>query len=61
MIGYYQIRSPLSQVTDMHMRRYIGKLRDSLGEEFLQTVKTGMTVSVGPDGVVTVEDEEKAE
>ena len=34
---------------------------DSLGEEFLQTVKTGMTVSVGPDGVVTVEDEEKAE
>ncbi len=33
MIGYYQIRSPLSQVTDMHMRRYIGELRDSLGEE----------------------------
>ena len=34
---------------------------DSLGEEFLETVKTGMTVSVGPDGLVTVEDAEKAE
>ena len=29
---------------------------DSLGDEFLDYVKTGMTVSVGDDGVVTVED-----
>ena len=29
---------------------------DSLGEEFLQTVQTGMMVSVGEDGVVTLED-----
>lgn len=28
---------------------------DSLGEEFLDYVKTGMTVTVGEDGVVTVE------
>ena len=28
---------------------------DSLGEEFLDYVKTGMTVIVGEDGVVTVE------
>ena len=28
---------------------------DMLGDEFLETVKTGMTVTVGPDGVVTVE------
>lgn len=28
---------------------------DSLGDEFLDSVKTGMTVSVGEDGVVTVE------
>jgi hypothetical protein len=29
---------------------------DMLGEEFLETVQTGMTVTVGEDGVVTVED-----
>ena len=28
---------------------------DQLGEEFLEYVKTGMTVTVGEDGVVTVE------
>ena len=28
---------------------------DSLGDEFLEYVKTGMTVSIGEDGVVTVE------
>ena len=28
---------------------------DMLGEEFLDYVKTGMTVTVGDDGVVTVE------
>ncbi len=28
---------------------------DSLGEEFLAYVQTGMTVTVGPDGVVTAE------
>lgn len=28
---------------------------DSLGDEFLDSVETGMTVSVGEDGVVTVE------
>lgn len=28
---------------------------DSLGDEFLQTVRTGDTVTVGEDGVVTVE------
>lgn len=28
---------------------------DSLGDEFLEYVKTGMSVSVGADGVVTVE------
>ena len=28
---------------------------DKLGEEFLDYVKTGMTVTVGDDGVVTVE------
>lgn len=29
---------------------------DSLGDEFLQYVQTGMTVTVGEDGLVTVED-----
>ena len=29
---------------------------DSLGDEFLQTVQTGMMVSVGEDGTVTLED-----
>ena len=29
---------------------------DNLGEEFLNEVKTGMKVSVGEDGLVTVED-----
>ena len=29
---------------------------DNLGDEFLDYVQTGMTVSVGPDGLVTVED-----
>ena len=29
---------------------------DSLGGEFLRYVQTGMTVSVGEDGTVTVED-----
>ena len=29
---------------------------DSLGDEFLQYVQTGMTVTVGDDGLVTVED-----
>ena len=28
---------------------------DSLGDEFLQYVQTGMTVTVGEDGLVTVE------
>ena len=28
---------------------------DSLGEEFLDYVQTGMSVTVGPDGLVTVE------
>ena len=28
---------------------------DSLGEDFLDSVQTGMTVTVGPDGLVTVE------
>jgi len=28
---------------------------DSLGEEFLEYAKTGMTITVGDDGVVTVE------
>lgn len=28
---------------------------DSLGDEFLDYVKTGMTVSIGADGIVTVE------
>ena len=28
---------------------------DSLGEEFLSYVKDGMTVTIGPDGTVTVE------
>ena len=28
---------------------------DSLGEEFLSYVKDGMTVTIGPDGLVTVE------
>ena len=29
---------------------------DSLGDEFLDYVQTGMTISLGADGVVTVED-----
>ena len=29
---------------------------DSLGDEFLDYVQDGMTISVGPDGLVTVED-----
>ena len=29
---------------------------DSLGDEFLQSVQTGMTVTVGEDGLVTVEE-----
>ena len=28
---------------------------DSLGEEFLQYIQTGMTVSVGENGLVTIE------
>ena len=28
---------------------------DSLGEEFLSYVKDGMTVTIGPNGTVTVE------
>ena len=28
---------------------------DSLGDEFLETVQTGMTVTIGEDGLVTVE------
>jgi predicted aconitase with swiveling domain len=28
---------------------------DMLGDEFLETVKTGMKVTVGPDGLVTIE------
>ena len=34
---------------------------DMLGDEFLETVQTGMTVTVGEDGLVTVEDEAKTE
>ncbi|MBR6706538.1 MAG: hypothetical protein IKI84_07655 [Clostridia bacterium] len=33
MIDFYQIRSPLSQVTEQRMQQYIGGLQDSLGEE----------------------------
>lgn len=33
MIDFYQIRSPLSQVTQEHMDRYIRALQDALGEE----------------------------
>ena len=28
---------------------------DSLGDEFLETVQTGMTVTIGEDGLVTIE------
>ena len=34
---------------------------DTLGEEFLETVRTGLTVTVGEDGLVTVEDGESGE
>ena len=33
MIDFYQIRSPMSQVTEQHMQQYIGALQVSLGEE----------------------------
>ena len=33
MIDFYQIRSPLSQVTDEHMDRYIRQLSEALSEE----------------------------
>ena len=33
MIDFYQIRSPLSQVTEQRMAQYIGGLEDLLGEE----------------------------
>ena len=32
MIPYYQIRSPLSQITEEKMTRYIGALSEVLGE-----------------------------
>ena len=33
MIDFYQIRSPLSQVTEQRMQQYIGALGDVLDEE----------------------------
>ena len=33
MIDFYQIRSPLSQITEERMCRYIGELQQALGEE----------------------------
>lgn len=33
MAGYYQIRSPLSQITEAHMTKYIGALSEALGEK----------------------------
>lgn len=33
MAVYYQIRSPLSQIDEAHMSRYIGELSEALGEE----------------------------
>ena len=36
MIDFYQIRSPLSQVTEERMRRYIQALQAELGEEMRQ-------------------------
>ena len=36
MIDFYQIRSPLSQVTEERMRRYILALQEALGEELRQ-------------------------
>ena len=37
MIDFYQIRSPLSQVTDERMDRYIHALSEALGEELRRT------------------------
>ena len=36
MIGFYQIRSPLTQVTEEHMNRYIGALSAALGEPLVR-------------------------
>ena len=36
MIDFYQIRSPLSQITEERMRRYIRALQTELGEELRQ-------------------------
>ena len=33
MIDFYQIRSPLSQITEEKMHRFIRSLSDELGEE----------------------------
>ena len=33
MIDFYQIRSPLSQITEERMNRYVGALSEALGEE----------------------------
>ena len=33
MIDFYQIRSPLSQITEGRMRQYISSLQNALGEE----------------------------
>ena len=40
MIDFYQIRSPLSQVTQERMDSYIGALREALGEELRQVELT---------------------
>ena len=36
LIDFYQIRSPLSQITEERMRRYIRALQTELGEELRQ-------------------------
>ena len=33
MIDFYQIRSPLTQITDERMHRFIASLEEELGEE----------------------------
>ena len=37
MIKFYQIRSPLTQVTEEHIDRYIGALSDALGEPLVRS------------------------
>ena len=40
MIDFYQIRSPLSQMTDERMKRFIRLLEQELGEELRQVSLT---------------------